>query len=251
MKTTALLTLFLLTCQTVVCVAQDSTTASSVKNKANPAGTWRLEYDWSGYQVKDAFRLKRGKDNQLLGTLYRNDTKLDIQDGKIEGDSISFTVTAEYEGTEWVTKYAGKIDGDALEGTAVVTGNGQSLELPWTPKRSVEMEDVVGSWQLHIEAPDGNTFDPILKITKEGDKYASQYGLGEGTGELDVQKLRVEDNELRFSLDTEYNGAPLKLDYRGRPYGDEINGTIAYDTEGNTGEFPFTAKRKPSAASGK
>jgi hypothetical protein len=209
-----------------------------------------LEYELSGYQFKDAFRLKQGKDNQLLGTLYRNDTKLDIQDGKIEGDSISFTVTAEYEGTEWVTKYAGKVEGDSLQGTAVVTGNGQTMDFPWTPKRSVDMEDVVGSWQLHIEAPDGNTFEPILKITKDGDKFAAQY-TSEGSGEAEVQKFRIEDNELRFALDTEYQGAPLKLEYRGRPYGDELKGMIAYDTQGNTGEFPFSAKRKSDTDSGK
>jgi peroxiredoxin len=220
-----------------------SSQAAEDKKAVDPSGTWRLEYDWDGTRIKDAFRLNLAKNGKVVGALHRGETVAEIRNGKIEDNNLSFSVSIDYEGTPWVTKYNGKINGDEIDGTVVLEVNDQSWDFQWKPKRSVMMEDVVGTWQFLIEAADGNTFEPTLQVSKDGEKYKSVYTSQQGAV-LGVKGLRVEKNDLMFAISAELNGNTLKVDYRGRPYGDKIQGTLDYDIAGNTGNGEFTAKRK-------
>ena len=107
------------------------------------------------------------------------------------------------------------------------------------------MDDVVGRWQMMIEA-DGNTLEPVVTISKEGDKFKANYVSGT---QLDVEviNLKIENNLLLFSIDTEVNGTKIKAAYKGRPYGDKIKGSIDYVLGTNSGEIDFTGTRKPIA----
>ncbi len=116
-------------------------------------------------------------------------------------------------------------------------------EFPWAPKRSVELEDVVGLWQIHIDSPDGNVYEPTMKIAKDGEQFESVYTTMRGQ-ELEAKKLRVEKNNLMFTVSAEFDGTSMTVDYKGRPYGDKIKGMLAYDISGNVGEVEFTGKRK-------
>lgn len=60
-----------------------------------------------------------------------------------------------------------------------------------------------------------------------------------------AKDLRVEKNQLMFTVTAEFNGSSMQVDYQGRPYGDKIAGTLKYDIAGNTGDGEFVAKRKP------
>ena len=210
--------------------------------QVNPSGTWRLEYDFAQTRFKDAFRIHVEDDGSIVGTLKRNETTHELKEEKLDGDKLSFTVSGEYEGTPWVTKFSGKISKDEMDGTAIVEFNGESYEFPWTPKRSVQLEDTVGKWKIRIETPNGDVLEPTLQISGEGEKYKGVY-VGAQDQEMDVSDLRVEDNHLLFSVSREFNGNKMKVDYKGRPYGDKINGTLEYDLAGNTGEVEFAAKR--------
>ena len=56
----------------------------------------------------------------------------------------------------------------------------QSWDLPWQPKRTVQMDDVVGTWEIYIESPDGTVFEPTMKISKNGNEYKSVYTSMQG-----------------------------------------------------------------------
>lgn len=47
-----------------------------------------------------------------------------IADGKISGDSISFTATRSFNGNEFKSSYTGKVNGDKIELTVEVAGRG-------------------------------------------------------------------------------------------------------------------------------
>ena len=132
---------------------------------------------------------------------------------------------------------------DEIDGSVVVeTANG-SQDFPWAPKRSVQMDDVVGQWQMKIEA-DGNTLEPVVTISKDADNFKAKYVSGT---QVDVEaiNLKIENNLLHFSIDTEVNGTKIKAAYKGRPYGDKIKGSIDYVLGTNSGEIDFTGMRKP------
>ncbi len=219
--------------------AQDKATKTT-----DPSGTWRWEYDLGGETMKDSVRLNLSKDNKLVGHYKGREEKLvEIKDAKIEGDALSFLLGLDFQGTPLKLEFKGKIKGDEIDGNvAVSTGDG-SQEYPWAPKRSVLMEDVVGEWQMKIEAGD-RTLEPVVTISKDGDKYKAKYASGQDFT-ADVTELKVENNQLSFNVSGEVNGTKIKADYKGRPYGDKIQGKIAYVLGDNSGELDFAGARKP------
>jgi hypothetical protein len=211
--------------------------------RIDPSGTWRREYDWNNGRVKEATRLIAKEDGKIVGTLFFNDTAFEIKNIVLKGRELSFSVSSEYQGTQWSTSYTGVIKGDEIDGTGVLKVGDQSWDFEWKPKRTVLLDDVVGTWQIRIESPDGNILEPTMKISKDGDKYKSLYTSTQGQ-ELDVKDLRVEKNILKFTLTAEFDGYSIKVDYQGRPYGDKISGSLDYDFGGTTGQVEFTARRK-------
>ncbi len=212
---------------------------------ADPSGTWRLEYDWEGTQVKDEIRLVLSEDGQAVtGALHRNGKFLtDIKNGKIDGDQLSMSVAGVTQGNDWVFHLKGKVSGDDIvDGTAKLEAGGRTMDLPWKPSRSVEMDDVVGTWALRLEAPGGQVMEPSVTITKSGSEYRGSYSGGQSA--IDVTGLRVEKNKLFFAISAERGGNKYTGAYAGTPMGNKMAGTVDYDWSGNTGQLPFTAKRK-------
>jgi hypothetical protein len=56
-----------------------------------------------------------------------------INDGKVEGDAISFSITANFQGNDVKITYKGKISGDTIKLTSDF-GGGQTVE--WTLKKA-------------------------------------------------------------------------------------------------------------------
>jgi hypothetical protein len=57
-------------------------------------------------------------DGKLTGTVTppgKKSTPLAIKDAKVDGDTVSFKVTADQNGKEITTEYSGKQEGDAIE----------------------------------------------------------------------------------------------------------------------------------------
>ncbi len=218
--------------------AQDKTAKS-----VDPSGTWRWEYDFGGETMKDLVRLNLSKDNKLVGHYKGRENKLiEIKDAKIEGDALSFLLTLDFQGTAIKLEFKGKVKGDEIDGNVSVSTGEGAQEFPWTPKRSVTMDDVVGEWQIRIETGD-RTLEPVLTVSKEGEMYKGKYVSGSELN-VDVTDLKVENNQLMFKVAAEVNGTKVKADYKGRPYGDKIQGSIAYVLGDNSGDIDFTGKRK-------
>ena len=212
----------------------------------DPSGTWRWEYELGGETIKDSLRLNLAKDNTVVGMYKgRAEKPVEIKDGKMEGDSLTFQFSIDFQGMPIKLAFKGKINKDEIDGKVDIATAEGSRDFPWAPKRSVQMEDVIGEWQMKIETG-GNTLEPVVTITKDGDKYKATYVSGTQVS-VDVINLKVENNQLRFSIDTEANGTKIKADYKGRPYGDKIKGSIDYVLGENSGEIDFTGMRKAAS----
>ena len=64
-------------------------------------------------------------------------TPVEISDGKIKGDEISFSVKREFNGNAFVTKYTGKVDGDKITGKVERPGRngGEPTSVDWNATR--------------------------------------------------------------------------------------------------------------------
>ena len=229
-----------------LCVLTSSIGAQDKSTKTiDPSGTWRWEYELGGATMKDSLRLNLSKDNKLVGHYKgREDKLVEIKDAKVEGDTLSFLLSLDFQGTPVKLEFKGKVKGDEIDGNVTATTGEGSQEFPWAPKRSVLLEDVVGEWQMKIETGD-RTLEPVVTISKDGEKYKAKYVSGQELS-VDVSELKVENNQLSFNVSAEVNGTKIKADYKGRPYGDKIQGNIAYVLGDNSGDIEFTGLRKPT-----
>ena len=67
-------------------------------------------------------------------------TDLEVKEGKIKGDEISFITSVERGGNTITTKYMGKISGDTIKGTVERPGRGggDPTKNPWEAKRETD-----------------------------------------------------------------------------------------------------------------
>lgn len=109
---------------------------------ADVAGTW----SWTrpgrngGPDVKTTLKLKVDGD-KVTGTVTapgrqgNPGREVEITDGKVKGDDVSFSVVREAQGNKFTTKYSGKVSGDSIKGKTEVERNGQSNTRDWEAKR--------------------------------------------------------------------------------------------------------------------
>ena len=228
----------------VVLFSLTASFAAAQSSASDPSGTWRWSYEFEGKTQEDSLSLNL-EDAKVTGTFQGVLGKpIAVKDAKLKDNQVSCTVEYKYKDQTVSLEFIGKVKKDELEGTVVVTTEAGTEEYPWTPKRSVKMDDAVGQWNIVIDA-DGNKLEPSIVITKSGDALQGKYTVAEGTV-VDVTDLKIRDNKLEFRVDATVQGRKIRADYSGRPYGNNMKGNIKYDLDGNEGEIDFTAKRQPA-----
>jgi hypothetical protein len=81
---------------------------------ADPTGKWSYEMQGRNGPQTVTLTLKASGDT-LTGSLAGGrGGEVNISDGKVNGDDISFNVVREFNGNQITTKYTGKLSGDTL-----------------------------------------------------------------------------------------------------------------------------------------
>lgn len=116
--------------------------ADAAKVDANGKWTWTMPGRNGGPDRKSTLTLKvegekvtgkvasPGREGAVMET--------DIADGKLSGDSISFSVTREFNGNKFTAKYSGKVSADAIKGKVETERNGETNSREWEAKRETE-----------------------------------------------------------------------------------------------------------------
>jgi hypothetical protein len=116
------------------------------EKKADPTGTWT----WSvpgrdgGAAMVSTLKLK-AEGEKLTGTLTTPGRQggqardAAIENGKVKGDEVSFSVTREFNNNKRTTKYNGKLSGDTIKGKMEFENrNGETQTRDWEAKRATE-----------------------------------------------------------------------------------------------------------------
>ncbi len=102
---------------------------------ADPTGTWKWSVERNGQTFETTLKLKQEGD-KLTGTIsgrQGNETK--IEDGKVEGDKISFQVTRMFNDNKFVQKFQGTVEGDTIKGKVEFERNGETMSRDWEAKK--------------------------------------------------------------------------------------------------------------------
>jgi hypothetical protein len=81
----------------------------------DPTGKWKATYDTpNGQTVESTFDLK-ADGSTLTGIVTGRRGESKIEEGKVDGDNVSFSVTRNFNGQDVKLLYKGKIEGDDLK----------------------------------------------------------------------------------------------------------------------------------------
>lgn len=209
---------------------------------ADPTGSWKWEFETPDDTLELVLKLKwDGKKLDGNYSAFGSTTK--VEEGKLEKDALSFVVRPEFGGNQFEVKFKGKVAKDEITGTIGLDFGDAPQEFPWTAKRFVDAEDVVGVWDLKIDAPDFGEIVSTLTVTKDDKGLHARYA--NDFFDLEAKNVQIKDNALLFEISNEMDEFSFKSKYSGTPRGNVIEGKSAFDFGGNTGEMAFTGKRQP------
>ena len=227
----------------VCCLSSAFVLAEDAKEaKVDPSGTWRWVFDGNGNSIESALTLQADQDGKVTGVLVANDREIKVLAGSIKGNALTVEVKFEMQSREIAGSLQGKISGDKLEGNIQFKSEEGNREFPWKAERSVQASDLVGTWDLSIESPNGEIKSEMV-IAKKGDTLTVLAKSQDGQ-ELEAKEVRIEKNQLLYSLGLEVDGADVSIKVKGRPYGSTLTGSMEYSVNGDSGELPFRGVRR-------
>ncbi len=101
---------------------------------ADISGSWKATAEGPNGTIERTFVFKVDG-NKLTGeTTSSMFGKSTITDGKIEGDTFSFTITMNFQDNEMKLNYRGKVEGKELKMTVEIPTGGQTIT--WVAKRA-------------------------------------------------------------------------------------------------------------------
>src|SRR5947208_17185830 len=99
--------------------------AGAQAEKADPAGTWKCEYEIGGQKRTSTLTIKKDGD-KLAGTMSWPDQKDEkLKDVKLKDGTLSFSAVRKFMGNEITVEYTLTIDGDKLKGKGASDFGGQ------------------------------------------------------------------------------------------------------------------------------
>ena len=102
-------------------------------------------------------------------------------------------------------------------------------------------EDPVGAWKLKCVSPDGKDRECIVTFSRDGPAWKGTY---QADGETRAAKdLAYDEGELSFRVDGKFAGRVYYLTYKGKPLGDNLNGTVRWSYGWASGTFGFRGER--------
>jgi len=100
---------------------------------ADVTGKWVASVPGRDGQARDVTYNLKADGSSLTGTVSGMRGDMAISDGKIDGDNISFTTKAEFNGNAMVFNYRGVVSGDEIKFTQTREGGNRGRE--FTAKR--------------------------------------------------------------------------------------------------------------------
>ncbi len=103
---------------------------------ADLSGTYKAEVAGRNGNTQTMTMNLKADGGSLTGSITTPRGDNPISDGKVHGGKVSFSQKMSFNGNDMVIKYMGKVDGDSIKFTRVMTGqDGQERKTEFTAKK--------------------------------------------------------------------------------------------------------------------
>lgn len=208
---------------TVSSSVAEETAKKKKPGKHNPSGTWVWESEVDGAYIESQLKLAlRGK--KLTGEYSDQNVSLELENAAFDGETVTFTLEFDVDGTEVKADFSGVASGDKLKGLTKLNINGAELEMPVDAERRTGRRDVVGKWNFKVETSEGELFEPTVVLKLEKGRLVGTHE-GDVAGSHDLQDVVLKDNQLSWTVEgSASDGSSFTAKFTGKPRGDRIRG---------------------------
>jgi hypothetical protein len=224
------------------CVLAIATSALAQNDKPplHLDGTWKWSFTMpDGSKVEPRVQLKQ-EGARLTGTAqFRAGTAVEIRNGIIQGDQVSFQVVRERDGQTTTTTYRGRLTGDTIKGTLESDWTGEKKSYPWEAQHA--SADATGTWQWTMDYGMWKA-QMTLKLKQQGDKLTGKI-KADNRRETDIKDGKFKKGKVSFSVERDRDGLKTVTQYAGTIDGDTIKGTLESDFGLGLRSFDWAAKR--------
>src|SRR5215831_4245114 len=190
-------------------------------------GKWKADFESQIGHLKYTYDLK-AEGEKISGKAFRDrdgeKVEIELSDGKLKGDDISFVETVKFEDQEVRIEYTGKVAGDQIKFTRKVA-DFATMEIVATREKAAAAS-VAGKWQAEFDTQVGKQ-KYVYDFKVDGEKLTGR-AIGDIGGEksdTEITKGKVNGNEISFLETVKFQGQEVPVNYNGKVSGDEIKFT--------------------------
>jgi hypothetical protein len=225
---------------------------SAAAQSASVAGSWDVTIE-SPQGKRDAVLVIKQDGGKLTGTMKSPRGERPLDSVKLEGNDITFVMTANVQGQDMVFTYKGKVEKDSMKGDADFggfasgswsavphkeVGAGAAVPSPSGAQSTAGAANITGAWAFAVETQAGSG-TPTFTFKQDGENlsgtYKGQFGEAPLTG-------TVKGFDVKFTIKINAQGQDLTVTYTGKIDGkDSMKGAASF---GEMGEGTWTGKRK-------
>ncbi|HXU37883.1 MAG TPA: hypothetical protein VN937_16080 [Blastocatellia bacterium] len=217
---------------------------------ASVVGSWDITIE-SPQGKRDSMLVIKQDGGKLTGAMKSPRGERPLDSVKVEGNDITFVMTANVQGQDMVFTYKGKVEKDSMKGDADFGGfaTGSWSAVPHkegaapAPAAAPQASsggaaNISGVWNFAVETQAGSG-SPTFTFKQDGENlsgsYKGQFGEAPLTG-------TVKGADVKFTVKVNAQGQDLTINYTGKIDGkDSMKGSASF---GEMGEGTWTAKRK-------
>lgn len=208
------------------------------------AGKWNIVASSpDGQTFEPTLDLVEGAEGITGKLTWIDGTAIDLTDGKLEGNNLSFTVSIDFGGQPMTVVFKGAVEPGKMTGTADYDLGGQTGTVDFTGTPAAAPVSLAGRWNVVVNSPDGQTFEPTIDVVEGADgKLTGKFNWIDGTS-VDINDASLEGDKLVAAVAIDFGGQALSIKLNGTVDGSSMVGTVDYDLGGQTGSLDFTATK--------
>lgn len=225
-------------------------TANRHVGNAEVVGTWQFDFTSPDGVTRRPKLVVTEKGGQLSGYMVsaedsNDEEAITVDNLRVEDNTLSFEMIVQLNG-DLNLKYICHPRGHQITGKLRFrneNGNEGEFDIAATREHlSPEAKKLVGKWVFVMTGDDGVERKPILTVQDDGGKLDVQ--LVDDGNEFELNNVELKDGQLSFDFVNDHDGVGVELEWTSKLVGDdEMEGTLAYNVNGNTGEIGIKGER--------